>query len=520
MPILWLRRFFQRVVSLRIRVAFGRPPKDHTHSYIILFPICHTVLGCGLTGVVSFKKSQISRAKTPLTALQEEINQLKAYDFGNTIRGDGDGNVTSYLVGDGHLGKMFTRARSLKQGALFEIIFKDASAQHQLAAMAEEIYRIADNDSEQLTQKMGVLDASAVETISRRLELLKDIAWALKNEVLKNVKRTRALINTPKNRWRSSLLQVFAKLNGVCNNIDRLEVRGRDSAGISMMFVISADEYKRFRQEVAEKQLEKTFNERLNQAVLVNGGISVGFHNGTDTSASVSVFFVYKVAAEIGSLGDNIQTIREEIRQDALLQLMAGFQHRHHTVLSHTRWASVGAITEPNCHPLDNSSMMNTPNDAGIIHVCLNGDIDNYLQLEKYHKERGISFSEEISTDTKVIPLQIGMYYKQGLSMEESFRRAVNDFDGSHAIAMHTDLAPGCLFFGPERQRPGCFCGIGRRPVCTCIRSVRLCGTNSKLLKAGWRNRVSNFGRPLTGPNLHIKSRECRRSIRSQGHAL
>jgi glucosamine 6-phosphate synthetase-like amidotransferase/phosphosugar isomerase protein len=53
--------------------------------------------------------------------------------------------------------------------------------------------------------------------------------------------------------------------------------------------------------------------------------------------------------------------------------------HRFHTVSSHTRWASVGAINEANCHPLDNR----TPDPTGVaacgpIHVCLNGDIDNY----------------------------------------------------------------------------------------------------------------------------------------------
>ena len=37
-----------------------------------------------------------------------------------------------------------------------------------------------------------------------------------------------------------------------------------------------------------------------------------------------------------------------------LLQLLAQCPHCFHTVLAHTRWASIGAITLANCHPVDN----------------------------------------------------------------------------------------------------------------------------------------------------------------------
>ncbi len=126
----------------------------------------------------------------------------------------------------------------------------------------------------------------------------------------------------------------------------------------------------------------------------------------------------------------------------------------------------MGEISESNCHPVDNITIRNnktheSSDSTGIIHACLNGDIDNYLILkEEYEKETKRSIPDEITTDTKIIPLQIQKYCNRGLPIEESFRLAVNDFTGSHAIAMHTDIAPGKNFSGPERQRTDNFCRL------------------------------------------------------------
>ncbi|MBW2106986.1 MAG: hypothetical protein JRI26_13460, partial [Deltaproteobacteria bacterium] len=112
----------------------------------------------------------------------------------------------------------------------------------------------------------------------------------------------------------------------------------------------------------------------------------------------------------------------------------------------------VGEISESNCHPVDNITISNgkiheSSDHTGVIHTCLNGDIDNYFILkEEYERETKQSIPVEITTDTKIIPLQIQKYYDIGHPIDESFRLAVNDFTGSHAIAMHTDIAPGKIF--------------------------------------------------------------------------
>ncbi|MCK7511532.1 MAG: hypothetical protein MZV70_50815 [Desulfobacterales bacterium] len=162
------------------------------------------------------------------------------------------------------------------------------------------------------------------------------------------------------------------------------------------------------------------------------------------------------MAVEIGSLGDNIRFLRRahRRRRDSACARAAS-RLQFHTVNAHTRWASVGAITEANCHPVDNQAVNGAAGETGIIHTCLNGDIDNFQELKEAFERNGRRIHAEVTTDTKIIPLQIEHYLRQGFDVAEAFRRAVSDFKGSHAIAMHTDLAPGKLFLAQQRQRPG-----------------------------------------------------------------
>ena len=68
--------------------------------------------------------------------------------------------------------------------------------------------------------------------------------------------------------------------------------------------------------------------------------------------------FVYKAAAEIGELGDNTTALRAAIAADGLLQPGAAQPDRpRRSVLGHTRWASVGIISQPNAHPLNSEEV-------------------------------------------------------------------------------------------------------------------------------------------------------------------
>jgi glucosamine--fructose-6-phosphate aminotransferase (isomerizing) len=229
---------------------------------------------------------------------------------------------------------------------------------------------------------------------------------------------------------------------------------------MSLIFVLDRESYRQFSEAADAAGLAGELRERAGNDVLMNRDIGVHAQVGADGQETVTLAFTYKIAAEIGRLGDNIRFLREQIRSDRVFQLLSRFPHRYHTVSTHTRWASVGAITEANCHPIDNLLAGGCCTDHGIIHVCLNGDIDNYLQLKAEHENDGGRFHHNITTDTKIIPLQVQKYIRQGHDVAEAFRRAVNDFEGSHAISMHTDLAPGKLFLAQKGSGQTIFVGL------------------------------------------------------------
>ena len=76
------------------------------------------------------------------------------------------------------------------------------------------------------------------------------------------------------------------------------------------------------------------------------------FTNTSVRHSGSTLVFVYKAAAEIGELGDNTKHMRDAVSADALLRSALSVSDSRVAVLGHTRWASVGIISEPNAHPV------------------------------------------------------------------------------------------------------------------------------------------------------------------------
>ena len=90
----------------------------------------------------------------------------------------------------------------------------------------------------------------------------------------------------------------------------------------------------------------------------------------------------------------------------------------------------------------------------------MNGDIDNYQALRQALETGSELIAPQVTTDTKIIPLQIEKYLKEGQNLTESFRLAVNDFEGSHAIAMTCNLEPGKMFLALKGSGQSIYVGI------------------------------------------------------------
>jgi len=453
---------YGRILSiLQTDVYFGRHLSRIPNRAIVFFPCRDNTLCCGLTGIVSFNKKNKTGGRVDISVLNGLLKKIEAQRF-HDCRQNKSCFKDHYLGGQGEIDALLHATHRLKESESFYSCFIDKQSQNELSKFAERLSALVDSESKLLTDHMGHLDAEDVDVLNKRIDHIKDIAWCLTFEITGNIEKINNLLGNDDRNPGVAVVNIYKQINGVLNSIDRLEVRGRDSAGISMMYILDGAEFDRFKEILEKENLLEQFKARSDQDVLVNAGININQTKNENGQRQVALALTYKVAAEVGRLGDNIRFLRNQIKNDDILQQLITFPHKYRTISAHTRWASVGAISEPNCHPVDNKMSGNQIPQSGIIHACLNGDIDNYLELKKEHERQGCFTHKDITTDTKIIPLQIEMYIKQGFDVEEAFRLAVNDFEGSHAISMHTDLAPGRLFLAQKGSGQAIFVGIAR----------------------------------------------------------
>ncbi|MBF0302257.1 MAG: SIS domain-containing protein [Desulfamplus sp.] len=488
-------RFDKNISPLKIfslNIEFGKSHHNAKENSLILFPYKPNTLCCGIAALISFKGKQVAKSEllslsdsADIAPLQEMLVSIKSRILENFIDkiDKKDSIEESYLGGETLLDNLLYHVRLLKTDSLFFEVFSNIEKEKQLDIMGKDISSVIEKEVSDITPRMADMDALDVEIALKRIEKLKDIFWSITREILENITRIRQLAVTgctpvrcnhsenitgecnPVICTHISQNQVlnFKRINAVLNSIDRLEVRGRDSAGISLLFTLTDAQFESFRQELGRSGLDEQLKQRTNKTVLTNNCITINNGSGNCTEITekyVSISIVYKYAAEIGSLGDNVAFIRTQIRNDQILQILTGFSAAFSTISAHTRWASVGDITQANCHPVDNEPTDTLVKKSGIIHVSLNGDIDNYPELKKEYESRFDAIHSDITTDTKIIPLQIELHLKQGHPIEEAFRLAVNDFHGSHAISMHTDLAPGKIFLAQKGSGQAIFTGI------------------------------------------------------------
>jgi glutamine---fructose-6-phosphate transaminase (isomerizing) len=110
--------------------------------------------------------------------------------------------------------------------------------------------------------------------------------------------------------------------------------------------------------------------------------------------------------------------------------------------LGHTRWATHGAVSERNAHPL-------TGCDSNKLAIVLNGIVENYRELKESLEREGHSFNSE--TDAEVIVHLIERHYDGDLT--EAVRAVYKELEGHFAFVVIHDDHPDMLV-GARRQCP------------------------------------------------------------------
>jgi glucosamine--fructose-6-phosphate aminotransferase (isomerizing) len=237
----------------------------------------------------------------------------------------------------------------------------------------------------------------------------------------------------------ASTMGAFWAIQVALSAIDRLEVRGRDSAGLHVL--VTGHEL-----DLDQPEIETLLAARASDELFTS--LAVRTPEG-------HLSFVYKVAAEIGELGDNTRALRAAIRNDPVLHRAVRSPNSQVTVLGHTRWASVGVISEANAHPL-NSEELRSQDDPYVI-AAVNGDVDNYRVL---CDAEGLQVAPEITTDSKVVPTLVSRRIAEGKSVDDAFAETVARFEGSAAIAASAADSPDRLHLALNGSGQSLYVGL------------------------------------------------------------
>ena len=312
------------------------------------------------------------------------------------------------------------RALVADQGLIDHIALVTASATKALVRLEQELDARAGLDGR-------------LESVNRAVVTVKDALWAVGRD---RVNTARGVLDLMGPEQGPAAVAGAWSVQVALSAIDRLEVRGRDSAGLQV--VVSGHGL-----DIAEDALPA---ERVGDHAFRAGAVRL---------AEGRLVFAYKASAEIGELGDNTAALRSQIRSDVLLNAALRDPEATVSVLGHTRWASVGIISEANAHPLD--SLETGATSGPLVTAVLNGDVDNFADLKVAH---GLEIAPEITTDAKVIPTVVSRQLAAGVPLTEAFRRSVCTFEGSVAIGALAADHPAHLLLALRGSGQALYIGV------------------------------------------------------------
>ncbi len=459
-------KIFWRFLAV-CQIYIGKHSSSVSGPAVIFLPVMNSQLNCGFAGLMTFRSADKSEAFNADLTLSELWEKIKTSDLKNAL--SGKIAVNDYLQGTETLNTMEKITAELKEENRQEILFFQKERSGGLLRLVEALKLFLEEEEKTLEDNAANFSSTDLEIINSRIVFLKDIQWGLEKDILDNFAKITDLSGAKDSTAiNPAAFKKYRQINLLLNSLNRLEVRGRDSAGLQIIFTLKNEkDLENILSCIQENGLYEDYLKRSQGGDTLNGLICAA-HSMVAGKKRTTVTFTYKTFSIVGELGRNACELKQSIKQDRILQAFARTETMCETALMHTRWASVGSITEENCHPVNNYK----PNrkspvfpfyskSEANVNAILNGDIDNYSALYDALELDKEPIDSRVTTDTKIIPLQIEKHLKAGHDLAESFRLAVNDFEGSHAIVMTCDLEPGKFFLALKGSGQSIYVGIG-----------------------------------------------------------
>ena len=182
------------------------------------------------------------------------------------------------------------------------------------------------------------------------------------------------------------------------------------------------------------------------------------FQSGSVRVAGETLGFVYKAAAEIGELGDNIRALRAAItdRRAAARRAVAAPARGWRCSATPAGRASGSSASRTATRSTATRSPAGRSGPYSV--AVLNGDVDNHADLKVAHD---LSIDAPITTDAKVIPVVMGRHaLATGDDVAEAFRRTVAEFEGSVAIGAASAERPDQVHLALRGSGQGMYVGL------------------------------------------------------------